>query len=723
MVDLTEEQLEELFSENRQTNVSVEISTKTGATITVHDDGILKGSLSATDQCSQGDEIQLGSAYVGELDFTVMSSAMTLPRTSLAGATIIPTVSSGSIDTQVGVFKVDKSLWGLTGVELTSYDCMDNFDRAYTGGELTGTPYALLLLACNECGVSFGDNQDYIETLPNATDTLSVAPDSDIDTWRTFIGWVAQAIGGFAIINRYGLLHIGTYKTVPCATIPTDQRNNDSSFSDFLMVYTGMSVVHQEDQTTRYFGNKPDDGLTYNLGTNPFLQEGLDTTIERRVRSILDTIAVGAWVPFRSSLPYTPPIFDLGDCLKFTGGHAGSSSICCVMHWDWTHHDGLELEGFGSDPALATAQSKTDKEISGLLSQVSSDTVQYYPFVNTDGYSFGPRAEVLSITFASTKETTVQFDANICLEALGDITDELDDNGKLTARTYHRTKLSCEYEMNDTVLETMPMESYCDGPHILHLFRPIGAQKDIANTLVLWLKAQDGIIKINPGAIRAMVSGSGLAANDNKWDRTHEFRATFGLSLAYVAEASPQIRFTDDMGVSDNGSFYEALTSKISLSLSRTGLSIPYHGGLTDATGTEAAVVVLDESKRDRCTYDAAAFDITSGGFTAVSDATIISWLMGRDYATVGVSSITATVTDGVRISTSFDNGLTWVKWNGSSWTACDASDGMSAEDLKALTEADWALVFNHMLKVRAFLPAATTLTNINITFDIKDWS
>jgi hypothetical protein len=64
-------------------------------------------------------------------------------------------------------------------------------------------------------------------------------------------------------------------------TIDDAHRFTGGSFSDYVTRYTGLSVVNMEDSTTSYYAEDEDDGLTMNLGSNPFLQYGVAATKER----------------------------------------------------------------------------------------------------------------------------------------------------------------------------------------------------------------------------------------------------------------------------------------------------------------------------------------------------------------------------------------------------------------------------------------------------------
>lgn len=526
MLTLSEQAQAALTKSVQRSTPHLTIRTKTNVVVDVPQTGILSGSFSITNQASEGNEVKLGSAYIGELDVTILPGvASRITRADMQGATVTAYVDYADMTIQLGVFYVDEAEWSKSGVALTCYDGMSKLTKAYDGGELDGKAYDLLLFACRVCGIEFGMTKAQVNAFPNATESIRAYGDADISEWRDFIGWVAQTLCAFATINNLGELVIREYGYTSIATLDASKRSNSSKFSSFATRYTGISYVNVDDQVTKYIGLTVDDALTMNLGQNPFLQYGLETKKTRIATAILNELAQGAWVPYEVELPYLPPVYELGDCITFTGRFAGDSSIGCVMGYEWTSHKGLKLKGYGSDPALATNKSKIDKEISGILSKVSKDTVQYYPYVNTQGYTIGTDVAILEIDYASTQDGTVEFHCNIDLEAVGAVVTET--NYKI----YKRTQLTVTYELNGEILETQPIDSYTDGWHILHLFRPLAVNEGEFNELRVLLTASDGVINIGIGAVRAMVSGRCLAANDSEWRSTHNLFDTFNFSL------------------------------------------------------------------------------------------------------------------------------------------------------------------------------------------------
>lgn len=346
------------------------------------DANILKGSFSVTNQCSGSDAVEIGQVYIGELKATFMG--MGIDRYQWQMLEIRPSLglklADGTFeDVPLGVFEVAEAEWTASGIVIKAYDHMADFDRNYGGGNAKGEPYDLLTSACERCGVPLGMTREQVEALPNGAETLSVYTTDNIDTWRDFIGWLSQAMGCFATIDRTGALVFRRYTQEPVDTLDTRHRFSGASFSDYTTRYTGLSCVDLSLQKTMYYNVTPDNGLTYNLGSNPFLQRGAGDAAARR-RAVLDALLAVSYVPFRVTA-IGNPAYDLGDCLRFTDGLA-DGSLSCITKYVFTFNQKYEMQGAGEDPAYASAKSKSDKDISGLLSTVSETAIQFYFFVS-----------------------------------------------------------------------------------------------------------------------------------------------------------------------------------------------------------------------------------------------------------------------------------------------------------------------------------------------------
>ena len=525
------------------------ITTKLGVKYPFANKDIVKGSGYITNQCCGSNEIEIGSVYAAELGITLYTS---IDRYTLEGATITLSffleISEGKYEeVPLGIFEISEANRTINCLAIKAYDYMLRFDKDFGNKVTSGTAYDLLALACEECKVELAHTQEEIESWSNAKILLGIYSENDIESWRDVIFYVAQVLGCFATINRFGKLELRKYGNVSVMDIPNTQRFS-SSFSDFVTGYTAINSTNNRTQTAEYYALDPDDGLTMNLGVNPLLQFGLVETRKSILLNVLNDISKIKYVPFDSTT-IGNPAFDLGDVITFSGGHADEKQITCITKYEFKVNGKHTLQCVGKNPRLAEAKSKNDKNISGLLNQVEAGKIVVHTFMNASPYTVGSvDTEVASIEFASNEDTDAQFHASILLnvsaesvtktgKAKGTITipaSETTENDKTVEAELDvslpddgQAIITVTYIINDNVLTTyVPIETVHSGRHILNLYYPLsGLEANSYNTFRVRMRISGGSALIDRGQGIYTISGQGLSSN-NVWDGRLEFTET-----------------------------------------------------------------------------------------------------------------------------------------------------------------------------------------------------
>lgn len=560
--------------------------TGTVGTTDFTDENILAGSFSITNQCCGNNEVQIGQVYVGELDATFLNLPLT--RYSLKRMKITPSfglmLEDGSYeDVPLGVFNISEASWTMSGLVVKAYDNMSLLDKKCNTRQTTGTAYEMALLATEACGLTLGTTEAEFRTFANGTETFSLYAESDIETWRDFISWVAQTVGCNAMAGRDGSIIFRSYGQTVVDTLDEEHRFEGASFSDFETKYTGLSCVNLADQTTKYYHVENDDALVYNLGTNPLMQYGVDETKDALRTNVLTALQQIDYVPFKVTL-IGNPAYDLMDVFSFSGGIADKNKLFCMTKYNFKYNGGYEMEGVGENPALASAKSKTDKNISGLLAQVEQGKLGITTFTNASAYAIATDdVKVISIQFATSEANHMQFFGQIIVDVKADAvnrssnaagtivvpipattsgssgseessgTDTGSDNSggsssETTEETGTTTDVSVEvnlpvswtedgqavcyvtFELNDTKIEIHhPAETWHSGKHTFLLYYPIeDVTANYTNTFNVYLRMSGGTGNIEIGGIVASISGQAMAAQE-AWDG----RLEFGESVRY----------------------------------------------------------------------------------------------------------------------------------------------------------------------------------------------
>lgn len=488
------------------------ITAKNGKVYQINPQNIIKGSSYIKWQCCSGTEIELGTVYSAEMGITLILDADRYTMLdSIVRLYYTLELMDGMTETiPMGVFEVSEANRNIKTLELKGYDFMLRFDRNLKLEASSGTPYQFIKACCDACKVEMAQTVTEINAMPNGKATLGIYSDNDIETFRDLLFYVAQVLGGYCQIDRYGRLVIKHFENKPVLTIPQKERFS-SSYSDFVTRYTAVSSTNQVDQTAEYIAMETDDALTMNLGINPLLQFGLKSTRERMLREVLTALQKVQYVPFDSTTIGNPAL-EPGDVLKFSGGHADDSRISCITDIEYKIGGKMSLKCVGKNPRLAAAKSKNEKNIIGLLNSVESGKTIIYSFVNVAPFEIGSSfRNVMDIDFTTTEDTSAAFQCEMLLEVLKpDGKEEMTDLPILTI----------QYRMNNEIIDGfIPTKTCVYGKHIVTLFFPLSkVVENSSNTFSMYLKMEGATAAIGEAQIRATISGQGLAAGLGDWN-------------------------------------------------------------------------------------------------------------------------------------------------------------------------------------------------------------
>lgn len=612
-----------------------------------NDSNILAGSFSITGQCSGSDQVAIGQVYISELNITLRG--LGTDRYSYRGQEVIPYfqlhMQGGTEEVPLGQYTISEAKNTAAGVVIRAYDHMALFDKSCPANSTSGLPYQLALLACNACGLGLATTQAEFSHFANGSEQLTLYTDqNDIETWRDFISWVAQSCACNVFANRNGQIEFRAYSRDAADELDTYHRFSGAEFSDFETYYTGLYLQDIEDQSMAYYDVEPDDGLTYNLGKNPFFQYGLETTIEAYCRAVLDAMQEIRYVPFKAET-VDDPAYDLMDVVTMPGGIGDGSKLFCVTKYSWSYHGRLVLEGSGSDPALASAKSKVQKELSGILSKTSEDAVHFYRFTNAEDItvSDGSTEEILRIDFVTKKDAHVDFRAELKLES------DTTETAGSDLYSLGDTAATVTYYLNGDEVEYHPLGTFTDGVFLEHLFYWWHASKNVIGTFVVALTAGGGDISIKAGELSGLLYGEGLVGETE--------------DLAPVlSDDVPGLAF----GIF--GGFTDELDASVQVPLSGGAsdtvgaLAFDMLGGFTD---TASALLGAVFTPYLAAAYIEAATVPVSGSYWAADeDGQYI-----QTAAIYGASGFTSATGSALSYQVSADGGETWGSWDGSSVT------------------------------------------------------
>ena len=389
--------------------------------------------------------------------------------------------------------------------------------------------------------MELAQSREEIEGLLNGTELFGIYQENDIETWRDFLYYLAQALGCFATIDRFGKLLLMPYTNIPSKVVDSKHRFS-SSFSDFVTRYTALSSTNKKTEKAEYYAKDPDDGLTMNLGVNPLLQFGLEETRKKIINGILDAICIVEYVPFDSDT-IGDPALDLGDVLQFTGGHADENKMSAITSITTKINGKQSVKCVGKNPKLAEAKSKNDKNISGLISSISENRLSVYTFTNALALDVGAaKVSIINMEFASGDETNAEFHAQCIFQVASNAVERsvkaeteidinsIDDEGKkieekkvisfpINWSEDGKSELTIYYMLDGHEVEEFhPKESWLSGNHLLTMYYPIiEMEANQLHTFEVLVSMKNGSAHIDDQDIMATITGQGLGVQD-RWD-------------------------------------------------------------------------------------------------------------------------------------------------------------------------------------------------------------
>ena len=391
MYEVSEKYRQAIRGRSRKFEWRGTITTTTGRVYHFTTKDIVKGSGTLTRSCSGSTSLEMGSVYAAELDISLF---LNVDRYSLYDAVIdlsfvfrhretrtwnnLRSASWDSIratewnvqytpeEIPMGRFVISEATRTLTVLQLKSYDFMLKFEKNMVTSGNTRTPYGWLQFACNACGVSLGVTEEAVAAMPNGTKNLSWTNTDDVKTYRDLIAQVATVLCGVCQIDRSGALTVIPFTNTPVMDIPASWRYS-SKIADYITKYTGLYATYRAGGVTEYYKVEPDDGLIYNIGTNPLLQIAATAERSRILQAIIDNLSATTYTPFEAEIPGDPAL-DPMDVLSLSGGQA-RGEVACITEIVYRINGKSSIKCVGENPRLNQAKSRYTKDIEGLLAQ------------------------------------------------------------------------------------------------------------------------------------------------------------------------------------------------------------------------------------------------------------------------------------------------------------------------------------------------------------------
>lgn len=432
MYSVSNDYLDKITSSSREVSWYGSIKLASGTIVTFDTSNIASGGLSVNYDVSSDENPSIGNAFAGELRLNLYTD---IDRYSLYGAQVtayfrLYLTENTYEDVPLGVFYITEAERTTNMVSIVAYDGMTKLDSVKVAEDKSGSyPYEWIKAVVERGGLQLGNTSAEIGAMPNGNEQITFTQNSDPITsmsCRDALGYLSAVVCANAFIGRDGKVYIKGYDDAEVATIGADGRFS-SSIADYTTRYTAVSLTISSTNATEYYAEATDDGLTFALGTNPFLQSGSSAEHETVCRNILNGLSVIEYVPFSMGLPVRPEL-DIMDVLMLTGNQA-TSSIGAITSLDFSSSGSMNVECTGANPLFMGVKTKAEKTIQQINNTVAKEINQMSVVQNSSSVTCGENTETSILTYnfeVTQEENTTMVDVSVVMTSSASET-EVDD--------------------------------------------------------------------------------------------------------------------------------------------------------------------------------------------------------------------------------------------------------------------------------------------------------
>lgn len=292
-----------------------------------------------------GGKLDLGSACMSELSFTLENTDGTFDDKVFEGAQLYVTTSFSTGSTTetvpIGYYTVDSPPRKLRSIKITAYDRMAKFNRAYdTELAYPATLYQIVADACTKCGVS--------QKLPTNTLHRGVSipkrPEADNLTYRQVLVWAAELMGVSLYIDYDGKLTGGWYATNAKHTVikASDRfTSGNTDFAENSIVFSGVRIVGNDENKTEYLAGTKD--YAFNIEGNLLAQSDMNlSTLATELKTARCSLTYTPMSCTTHSFPHLRPL----DIMKFETAQGTKKVVLTNVKWQ-SQNRCTKLEGKG----------------------------------------------------------------------------------------------------------------------------------------------------------------------------------------------------------------------------------------------------------------------------------------------------------------------------------------------------------------------------------------
>lgn len=391
-------------------------------TQTLQTKDIVRESLSLNWRSSNNGVLTLGACYAASLSFSAFKNVEIAEEGQSLTITPVMYYDTGNNTEQeipLGVFTCSKpAVYSKT----TYYECYDKmlaFDEAVTDSA-SGTPYNMLLLACNTCGITLGNTYAQISAMTNSSRTLFVDP-KYVATWRDVLAYTAIILGGYAQMGRDGKLYIRQFHKTSDMTL-AKKRRNSTSFAGYHTTFAGVKcrfLAEQNFYPYEYIDEDKEYGIVIDVGDIPIINDTAATK-QAIVYNIYNAISDLEYDPCEISMVGDPSI-EAGDMLTTKDRDGYDQNILLTsVSFVWRKYSTITSEG--ANPQAGKVNTSSKRTAQKIERAVDNSAIMTATYVNASiiAVNGSEQSDVTLLRFTTARDITGIFGAEIPCYSTGE---------------------------------------------------------------------------------------------------------------------------------------------------------------------------------------------------------------------------------------------------------------------------------------------------------------
>lgn len=566
MRNVSTQYLEAIRARDRTDKLTGTLTLVGGTEVPLNGANISAGNTRVLWECVTGEELAFGSVIIAQLNFAIISDesryAFYNARTALTYS--IQLADGTWYDLPIGIFTVGETERSGKLVKMVAYDNLIKLDKDYGGAALYGTPYEIMVMISENCGIALGQDEDFYLSLPNGDQKIQIDETSGCKTYREAVRILAQLTACFVQADSSGSLVFKQFGKVPATTL-TRAHFNTPSIADFKCNYVGLVIRATGREFKAYVEDEYATGLEMIISDAPAWDYGIDETLQQRCQNVLDELSQIEYTPSKFDMPSDLAI-ECGDLLELVTQDGVVNTLVTSITWQYKGY--TSIESAGKNPFLYGITPKESTVIRELQSQTAANKLIFYSFTNQNAITAKDEEpkEIAQVTFVTTEATSAMFIAQLPLvvdckdtvssettknevertatvevkDASGAVASVVDANGNPltitvkvidtdtdTVQTVTRgyVDVQVEYYLDGNLVDYELIQRCHAGSHILGLFYTFASLDGNANfqwQVKIKVVGGSGTVTVPKRGFRATVTGQGMAGTE-AWDGTLNF--------------------------------------------------------------------------------------------------------------------------------------------------------------------------------------------------------